>query len=276
MNPTQPPNRSRIVAVILCGLLLTACGGEGSASSANADANSAVDGQPAPDAHTDTTGGADAIEGEDTTPTNDSRDGASPAFEIQEDAGAPSADHTDAAAIDPLTQPQGIVMGQELVVSWSAFQVNSYLTGYFTGLTSSTGVEIYHLLYSVQNPPGTTQAASALAVFPTDPEPAEPPMVLTWNHGTTGGGDSCAPSAAGTVGAFYGIVLASMGYAVVLPDYPGLGTPGPHPYMVRDVTGMAVVDGVRAIRGLGEDVGHPLSNEVERKKEWRTKVLHSF
>jgi len=180
----------------------------------------------------------------------------------QEDVQDSVASQADIAPVDPLTQPEGILMGHEEVADWSAFQVNSYLTTYYTGLVSEVGVEVYHLLYSVQNPPGTSQAASALAVFPKGIDPANPPMVLSWNHGTTGGGDSCAPSAMGSAGTFYGIVFASLGYAVVLPDYPGLGTPGPHPYMVRDVTGMSVVDGVRALYALGETLGHPLSKDV--------------
>jgi alpha-beta hydrolase superfamily lysophospholipase len=37
---------------------------------------------------------------------------------------------------------------------------------------------------------------------------------------------------------------------VVVPDYPGLGTPGPHPYLVGRATGHALVDGIRAVGGL--------------------------
>lgn len=46
--------------------------------------------------------------------------------------------------------------------------------------------------------------------------------------------------------------LLKRGYAVVAPDYPGLGTPGPHPYLVGESEGHAVLDAVRAARNAPE------------------------
>jgi len=37
---------------------------------------------------------------------------------------------------------------------------------------------------------------------------------------------------------------------VVFTDYPGLGTPGPHPYLVGESEGRAVLDSIRATRQL--------------------------
>jgi acetyl esterase/lipase len=36
------------------------------------------------------------------------------------------------------------------------------------------------------------------------------------------------------------------GYVVVAPDYPGLGSPMPHPYLVGPITGRSVLDAVKA------------------------------
>ena len=59
------------------------------------------------------------------------------------------------------------------------------------------------------------------------------------------------------------------GYAIAATDYPGLGTPGPHPYLVGDSEARAVIDSVRAARsfpglensdplcGLGSFPGRP-------------------
>ena len=41
------------------------------------------------------------------------------------------------------------------------------------------------------------------------------------------------------------------GYAVVVPDYEGLGTRGTHPYLVGEATAHATLDAVRATRRFG-------------------------
>ena len=80
--------------------------------------------------------------------------------------------------------------------------------------------------------------------------------VVAFNVGTQGLGDHCAPSrqlAAGTEyeGGFLSGLLAR-GYGVVVTDYEGLGTPGVHSYLSREVTGRAVLDGIRAAQRLPE------------------------
>ena len=40
------------------------------------------------------------------------------------------------------------------------------------------------------------------------------------------------------------------GYAIAATDYPGLGTPGPHPYLVGDSEARAVINSVRAARSF--------------------------
>ncbi|APT91359.1 hypothetical protein CSPHI_10525 [Corynebacterium sphenisci DSM 44792] len=80
------------------------------------------------------------------------------------------------------------------------------------------------------------------------PGPGPRPLLLT-PTGTLGQGDQCALSrrfAAGerpeqTVRHFL-----ARGWAVMVPDYEGLGTPGMHTYMVRDAQGMVTLDAARA------------------------------
>ena len=78
--------------------------------------------------------------------------------------------------------------------------------------------------------------------------------VLAYAVGTQGLGDQCAPSrqlAAGTEyeGTFISGLLAR-GYGVVVTDYQGLGTPGVHTYVSREVSGRAVLDSLRAAQRL--------------------------
>jgi pimeloyl-ACP methyl ester carboxylesterase len=44
--------------------------------------------------------------------------------------------------------------------------------------------------------------------------------------------------------------MLARGYVVVATDYPGLGTPGIHPYLIGKSEGRAVLDSVRAARDL--------------------------
>jgi hypothetical protein len=79
--------------------------------------------------------------------------------------------------------------------------------------------------------------------------PGERPIV-SYAIGTHGLGDRCAPSAQLANGTEQELGLMRMaldrGWAVVVTDYEGLGTPGPHTYTVALSEGHAVLDAVRA------------------------------
>ena len=65
--------------------------------------------------------------------------------------------------------------------------------------------------------------------------------------------DECAPTALGVVGAAYPILFASLGFAVVAPDYLGMsGWKGDsdtlHPYFVAEPTAIASLDSLRALQ----------------------------
>ncbi len=89
---------------------------------------------------------------------------------------------------------------------------------------------------------------SGLVMVPSgDPPPGGWPVV-SWAHGTTGLADECAPSRdPGSTLAVAEVVLAQ-GYMVVATDYEGLGTPGPHPYLVGESEGRGVLDIARLAR----------------------------
>ncbi len=79
--------------------------------------------------------------------------------------------------------------------------------------------------------------------------------VIGYAVGTQGVADKCAPSRQMGVGQEYeGPMMAALlesGYALAITDYEGLGTPGPHTYLVRGSQGHALLDGVRAAQSLG-------------------------
>ena len=93
------------------------------------------------------------------------------------------------------------------------------------------------------------------AIAQSHPENAS--RTVAWAHGTTGVADRCAPSATDhldlpgyddytRVAAAY----VSQGWTVAATDYPGLGTTGPHPYVVGSSEGRSIIDSVRAARKL--------------------------
>lgn len=90
---------------------------------------------------------------------------------------------------------------------------------------------------------------------------AQPPKdgwpVIVWNHGTVGIAPSCAPSLApknSRVSQYLNTWL-SLGFAIVAPDYPGLGSSGLHHYMDERATAWSALDSAKAV--LKE---FPLSN----------------
>jgi pimeloyl-ACP methyl ester carboxylesterase len=120
------------------------------------------------------------------------------------------------------------------------------------------------VLYSSKTINGDSTAVSGIVSVPKGKAPAGGWPVITFAHGTTGTADVCAPtrSPATSLQAPYTTYIdpelqewTSAGYAVVRTDYEGLGTPGPHGYLVGVDEGHAVLDIVAAARQLNPDIG---------------------
>ncbi|MEU2041954.1 lipase family protein [Nocardia niwae] len=96
-------------------------------------------------------------------------------------------------------------------------------------------------------------ALSSGAVFvPAGTPPSGGWPVLSWEHGTVGLADDCAPSTAGRSkrDLDYLATWLRQGYAVVATDYIGLGTPGAHAYLDGRAEAHAAIDMVRAARAV--------------------------
>jgi len=95
-------------------------------------------------------------------------------------------------------------------------------------------------------------AVSGIIVVPPGPAPEGGRPIVAWAHPTTGIVPRCAPSLA--IFHFQQLQglrnMVERGYIVAATDYPGLGTEGPHPYLVGVSEGRAVLDSVRAARGI--------------------------
>ncbi len=102
----------------------------------------------------------------------------------------------------------------------------------------------WRVLYVTTGINNTPVAASALLYAPRDNKKHR---VVVWAHGTTGIADTCAPSQQDNPDENipYFEDYINEGYAVVAPDYEGLGTPGTHPYLVGSSEGRSVLDALR-------------------------------
>jgi acetyl esterase/lipase len=117
---------------------------------------------------------------------------------------------------------------------------------------AASGATAYKILYRSTKPDGTPIVVSGILIVPAGKPPPGGWPIVAWAHPTTGVVSHCAPSLALFV--FQQMAgsrrLLENGYAIAATDYPGLGTPGPHPYLVGDSEARAVIDSVRAARAF--------------------------
>ncbi|KHK97990.1 hypothetical protein LK09_09120 [Microbacterium mangrovi] len=110
----------------------------------------------------------------------------------------------------------------------------------------------WRILYTTRRGDGASAVASAIVVVPRV-GPGDWP-VINWDHGTTGYAQICAPSLLPhpfDVGALFVLPqIIERGWALVATDYIGLGTVGPHPYLVGKDSAYATLDALRAAKTL--------------------------
>lgn len=118
------------------------------------------------------------------------------------------------------------------------------------------GAAAWKILYASTGLDGEIIEVSGVVIAPTRQAPIHGRNVVAWAHPTTGVARNCAPSI--LKGVFDTIphlpALMALDDVVVATDYPGLGTSGPHPYLVGLSEGRAVLDSVRAAQQV-EKVG---------------------
>jgi len=123
-------------------------------------------------------------------------------------------------------------------------------------LPAPAGVRAWRVRYRSRSLAGAPIGVSGLIVRPPGPAPEGGFPVITWGHGTTGASDACAPSRGDDLAVPELAALLAAGYVVAATDYEGLGTPGPHPYLVGESAGRSLLDAARAAARLpGGDAG---------------------
>ncbi|MEV7521563.1 lipase family protein [Streptomyces sp. NPDC091371] len=118
-----------------------------------------------------------------------------------------------------------------------------------------TNTKAWKVHYRSTTADGAPNVVSGTVIVPQDGRTGPRPLV-TYAVGTVGMGDSCAPSNNLPYGTAMEANLIQQltlrGWAVVVTDYEGLGTPGVHTYTVGPSAGHAVLDAARAAIRLPE------------------------
>jgi hypothetical protein len=145
------------------------------------------------------------------------------------------------------TPPNPLPAGSPGDVIWSRASPNSVASG--------ANATAYKILYRSTGVDGGAIAVSGTVLVPNAAWTGAGTRPLTaYASGTQGWADSCAPSHEMDAGNFdegFAVTnLLNKGWAVVVTDYPGLGTPGDHQYNVGISEGHAVLDSLRAAQRL--------------------------
>ncbi|HXB14954.1 MAG TPA: lipase family protein [Solirubrobacteraceae bacterium] len=117
------------------------------------------------------------------------------------------------------------------------------------------GGKAWLILYTTRRANGSIGLASGIVLTPSGAG-SSPLPVIAYAHGTSGIAQGCAPSVVpGGEGPFYSGIPAvqqvvKQGWAIVAPDYTGLGAAGPVSYLIGPEEARSVLDSVRAAREL--------------------------
>lgn len=121
------------------------------------------------------------------------------------------------------------------------------------------------IMYRSTDSRGKPMAVTGMYFEPDNPWPGNGPRpLLSYAPGTQGQGDQCAPSRMFSQGIHWSpwldfmvnyeetfvATMVARGFAIVMTDYEGLGTPAVHTYVNRLSEGQAVLDAARAAQRL--------------------------
>ncbi|MGQ9620731.1 MAG: alpha/beta hydrolase family protein, partial [Bacteroidales bacterium] len=183
--------------------------------------------------------------------------------------------------------PYNYLVSTEKAISYSETYINSLINNavqYYPEIVQieslvSGGVDVFKIVYKTDIGNNTINASGLMCV---PQEPGVYPLISFQNGTNTV--DAYAPSNF-VINTQYQMieVIASIGYIVLIPDYPGFGESAsvPHPYLVKEPTVKSVLNMLRASK---EAAGNEIEG-IDIKDEyyfigysqggWATMALHS-
>jgi len=150
-------------------------------------------------------------------------------------------------------ETDGCLRSVTFLGAWGLTELQAYEEN---NQTIDNGYSVWQAYYATQN------RYARVTVTVPDVEPRDPDgfSVVVNNPGTVGVAWHCAPGFSA-----YGTGLAgtfgARGYVGAAVDYPGLGSDGVHPYLVKESEGKASLDGLRATRHLMALLDIPLKDK---------------
>jgi dienelactone hydrolase len=113
----------------------------------------------------------------------------------------------------------------------------------------ASGVIVYRVGFRTGRANGSAGMSTARVYLPTSPRALPLPVVVA-GHPSEGLGDACASSKNPQALLDVALPWAASGYAVIAPDYTGLGDETVQAYLDNRDQGYALLDGARALRKM--------------------------
>ena len=130
--------------------------------------------------------------------------------------------------------PEGVQLTPLTTISTFKARVLLILSG-VDGISVEHPVDCYRMLYTSGSGNDAVRLSGLLAL----PRGVAPRRLVSFQHGTSTT-RTAVPSQLDGTGIATAIVFAGNGYALIAPDYPGMGeSPGRHPYYIADSIGPA-------------------------------------
>jgi pimeloyl-ACP methyl ester carboxylesterase len=137
--------------------------------------------------------------------------------------------------------PPGVQLTPLQTISTFKARVLLSLSG-VDGISVEHPVDCYRMLYTSGSGNDAVRLSGLLAL----PRGVSPRRLVSFQHGTSTT-RTAVPSQLDGAGIAAAVVFAGNGYALIAPDYPGMGeSPGRHPYYIADSIGPAVADMIAA------------------------------
>jgi dienelactone hydrolase len=112
-----------------------------------------------------------------------------------------------------------------------------------------SGVTLYRIAFRTERDDGIEGVSTARVYLPDHPN-ALPMPLIDIGHETDGLASACAPSKVPADDEDLALPWAGLGYAVILPDYAGLGNEGAQGYLDNQDQAHSFLDAARALRKL--------------------------
>ncbi len=132
--------------------------------------------------------------------------------------------------------------------TWTVADVQAKIGGK-DDTSKASALKIVRIAYRTRRGDGRPAIGTARVYLPSTPRPGPLPVVVS-AHPSEGLADGCAPSRDEGKMNEVATPLGARGYAVIAPDFAGLGNEGTQGYLDNHDTGYSTLDAARALRKL--------------------------